>query len=130
MNAVKSEHGAWYAGSGQYEHEVPVEKGRVVVISDRYHNGSEVYRTEDGEYRFISLDTGSFSTTLRAALIRLSEDFTAQCRESTPCDILPFEVYGCDFDVPDGLVLVGFDEYDGDLADFGEVLWDSASLDS
>lgn len=100
-------------GEGKHSHEVPSEIGRVVLMLDGGHAGTEVYRTEDG-FRFVSLDRHEVSEATRCVLVQLTgvsiEDVS--------------EPYACDLDSPDGLALVGCD---AGAEVPGEILWDSAS---
>lgn len=124
MTAKQYEDGTWGAGSGQHSHEVPVEIGRVVLIHDAHHDGTEVYRTESGEYRFVDLTSGKVTTCPRCVLLRL------KCSAD---DVLGgFDAAGVDLDSPDGMALVGLEkrwlEKRGSaerLGEYGEVLWDS-----
>lgn len=99
------------AGSGFYSHEVPSAVGRVVLIRDGTHYGTEVYRTEQG-FRFVSLDQCTMDTTERCVLVRL--------RGVSTDDL--WEPYGCDLESPDGLALIGCSNSDQVP---GEILWDS-----
>lgn len=103
------------AGSGQHSHEVPSAIGRVVLIRDGGHNGTEVYRTEDG-YRWVNLDQRTVYASERCVLVRLAVN---------GADNL-VEPYGCDLESPSGLALVGLDLGEELDADLGEILWDSA----
>ena len=106
------------AGSGQHSHAVPSVVGAVVLIRDGNHNGTEVYRLDEGDgFRFVSLDGGGVSTAERCLLIALGD---------LSVDAIA-EPFGCDLDSPKGLALVGVDA-DDDLEAFAaaEVLWDSA----
>lgn len=119
MSAKQYEDGTWGAGSGQYSHEVPVETGRVVLIHDGHHAGTEVYRTESDEYRFVDLTSGKVTTCPRCVLLRL---------ETSVDDVIGgFDAAGVDLDSPDGLALVGLETCwtSEQLEEYGEVLWDS-----
>jgi hypothetical protein len=90
--------------------------GRVVLMRDGNHKGTEVYRVEGG-FRFVSLDWGTASTAERCILLVLGK---------LPADDLS-EPFACDLESPKGLALVGVDT-DDDLLRFvtaDEVLWDS-----
>ena len=100
-------------GEGKHSHEVPSEIGRVVLMRDGGHEGTEVYRTEDG-FRFVSLDRHEVADASRCVLVQLTD---ASIEDVT-------EPYACDLDPPDGLALIGCDL--GDEVP-GEILWDSAA---
>ncbi len=103
------------AGAGQYSHEVPSEVGRVVLMRDGHHNGTEVYRLDTGWFRFVSLDTRTIGEAQHCALVRLSAEAYSM-----------HEPYAIDLESPDGLALLGFHDQD-DPSAFGEVLWSSAA---
>jgi hypothetical protein len=100
------------AGRGQQNHEVPSQPHQVVRMRDGSHYGTEVYLTQDGDYRFVSLDMNSVETAPRCVLVVLGDSVSVEDL-STP--------YACDLDGP-GLALIGCDLGD-DVP--GEVLWDS-----
>jgi len=100
------------AGSGLYSHEVPSEPGRVVRMRDGNTLGGEVYRTEEGAFRFVNLDAKELDTVERCVLVRLT-DVDANAITG---------VWLCDLDTPDGMALLG--RAAGDDVE-GEVLWDS-----
>ena len=104
------------AGEGQQSHEVPSEIGRVVTMRDSGHEGTEIYRTENG-FRFVSLDTDRVRRADRCVLVKLPDD-----RDETET-ALAGERYGCDLE--SGLALVGLGT-DDSAEQFGEVIWDSA----
>jgi hypothetical protein len=106
-------------GRGQHSHPVPSVEGRVILMRDGNHSGTEIYRVEGG-FRFVGLDLGgSVETAERCVLVALG-DLSVDDLEA------PF---GCDLDSPKGLALVGISA-DDDLSQFaaGEVIWDSAAL--
>lgn len=102
------------AGHGHYTHEVPSEVGRVVLMRDGSHEGTEVYQIDSGEFRFVSLDSGGVSTVDRCVLVRLTGVSIDDVQEP----------YACDLESPDGLALIGCGL--GDQLP-GEILWDSAT---
>ncbi len=113
--------GCTVAGSGPHSHEVPAVIGRVVLMCDGSHEGTEVYRTADG-FRFVCLGRMIATSAERCVLVR--------------CDGLAFdqlaEPFACDGDTPEGLALIGVEERD-DLSWLGEyaaVIWDSADADA
>lgn len=110
-------------GSGQHSHAVPALAGRVVLMRDGQHEGTEIYRVAGddpsaSEFRFVSLDQGAVATKARCVLVRLT---------GVGLETLP-EPYGCDLDSPEGMALVGLDELD-EVGGLGDVLWDSLRSD-
>lgn len=101
------------AGTGQHSHEVPSEVGRLVVIRDGNHAGTDVERLDENTWRFVSYDAPLITDAKRCVLVRLTDVSVDELRWP----------YGCDLESPDGLALIGCNP--GDEVP-GEVLWDSA----
>jgi hypothetical protein len=94
---------------------VPAEKCKVVRIGDSKHFGTEVYRTDEGNFRFVSLDRDEVTTADRCVYV-----------EGVDAKVLD-ERGALSFN---GLALVGTGKGD-DLSwvGGGKVLWDSLEED-
>jgi hypothetical protein len=114
---LRTRDGEAYAGRGKASHSVPADFGRVVLIRDGAHSGTEVSRI-DGGYRFVSLDSHSVSAVPRCVLVALGSVLLDDLQIEEP--------YGCDLD-GDGLLLVGVSQDDPCEWEDCAVLWDSAT---
>jgi hypothetical protein len=104
------------AGSGCYQHRVPLEVGESVWMGDQHSDGTIVVRCERGFY-FLSVgDHEPAQFAKECSLVRLSACDSEDVDE--PCAL--------DLDSPDGLALIGHDEGD-DMTQYGEILWSSAA---
>jgi hypothetical protein len=103
------------AGHGQHSHRVPTTVGIVVEMRDGNHEGTAIWRRENGRFMFASYDHDDLISAERCVLVCGQDVVTLS------------EPYGCDLESPRGLALVGI-AVDDDLSwlgDGAEVLWDS-----
>lgn len=102
------------AGEGYYSHEVPTTEGLVVTMRDGNHNGTSIWKTEEG-FCFASHDHGRVDTVERVLLIR-----------NPNTDELQWP-YACDLGGGDGMAMIGVDsDAEVSLSEGEEIIWDSA----
>ena len=89
--------------------EVPTVEGLVVHIQDGNHDGTDIYLTSDGKYRFVNLTNKTTTTWDNCALVHI---------EGVVLDNFDITEWGVDLE--ENMAFIG---YDDNLETILKVLW-------